>query len=97
MPAERKGHRSLERARGPFDEHPAALRSVIVYPPDDRPAVLVQVDREWYAGELRRWSLDPFGGWWGTVSWRPLPGAASVNTFPARRIWEDREDAHPWS
>lgn len=61
----------------------------------ERPGVLVHVDQDWLGGELQQWALDRRGGWWGTVAWRDAPGALHLSTFPAHRVWEDREDADP--
>ena len=77
------------------DIHTAGLRAVETYAPDDRPPVLVHVDGDWHPGELRQWSRDPAGGWWAQCSWRRAPGATFLDTFPAQRVWEDREDVHP--
>ena len=71
------------------------LRVVHVYAAHERPSVLVQVDGRWHQGELRKWSQDPTGDWWGSVAWGRSPGARFLDTFPGDRIWDDGEGAVP--
>lgn len=73
----------------------AKLRVRHVYAPDERPKVLVQVDGEWRRGELRKWSQDPQGAWWGSVAWGRTPGTRFLDTFPGDAIWEDTDGMPP--
>jgi hypothetical protein len=71
------------------------LRVRHVYAPEERPSVLVHVQGEWRRGELRKWSQDPTGAWWGSVAWGRSPGARFLGTFPAERIWEAGDGPPP--
>lgn len=84
-------HARTDREYGPCHEHAAELRCVKTYAPAERPDVLVHVDDDWHPGELRQWSRDPNGHWWANVSWRQAPGATFLDTFPAERVWEDKD------
>ena len=71
------------------------LRVRHVYAPDDRPRVLVEVDGEWHAGVLRKWSQDPTGAWWGSVAWGRSTGTRFLDTVPSDRIWADTDEVLP--
>lgn len=91
--AGRRPQSSAHFVAGPCYEHDAELRAVKTFRPTERPDVLIQVDGDWYPGELRQWSRDPAGGWWANVSWRQAPGETFLDTFPAQRVCEDKESA----
>lgn len=87
-------HAETDREYGPCHAHAhaAELRAVRTYKPEERPDVLLLVDEQWHQGELRQWSQDPQGGWWGYVTWRPEPGQTLHDSFPAERIRPDDTD-----
>ena len=57
-----------------------------IYLGNDRKAVEVEVDGQWYAGELRSWDQAEDGSGSGVVTWRRAPGELLVRRFPAERI-----------
>ena len=59
-----------------------------IYIGNDRKAVEVEVDGQWYDGELRSWDQADDGTWSGMVTWRRAPGELFLDRFPADRIRE---------
>lgn len=53
--------------------------------------VQVEVDGQWWPGDLRMWSRRE-DGWWGQVSWTRAPGETLIDHFPAGRIRLDKTD-----
>jgi hypothetical protein len=59
-----------------------------IYTGNDGKAVHVEVDGEWYDGELRSWDQADDGTWSGIVTWRRAPGELLLDRLPSERIRE---------
>lgn len=64
------------------------------FAPAHWPDVLVLVDEQWCAGELRAWIRDG-DGWDGYVQYRTAPGQNYLARFPAERIREAMPPGNP--
>lgn len=62
------------------------------YPAKDRPEVTVEVDGNWYDGDLYAWN-ERADGWWAMVRWTG-PDGNRLDHFPAVRV--HRVDYCPW-
>lgn len=63
-----------------------------VYPAAERPEVVVEVDGEFFDGDLYSWIRYP-DGWWAGVRWSS-GGGTRTGTFPAAKV--HRLDYCPW-
>lgn len=83
-------------ATGPGDVHPTEpFTTLRVYPPEERPDVLVHIGGDWQRGELIQWCQDPDGGWWADVSYRRPLDQTFLGTFARQWVWEDWDDVAP--
>lgn len=79
LPGLRTGARTYHRTRD-------AQRRV--YPPDERPDIEVLVNGQWLVGELRVWTQQEDGSWWGDVRYRLRGPTRHLGSFPAAQVCE---------
>ena len=57
-----------------------------LYYGNHRKAVDVEVDGQWYSGEIRAWDQADDRSWSGVITWRRVAGVLLLDRFPANRI-----------
>lgn len=56
-----------------------------IYAPAERPAIEVEINGQWYAGELRAW-LRRGDEWWANVAWSAGVADTRLETVAAERV-----------